>query len=295
VSEMRVLFHVGWPKTATTSMQSHLRGYPNLAGKPHGRDGAAQAIGVVDELIRHRDWSPDALSSLLSSSHRDPTNPVILSDEALIAMPQREWFEGLVGPFESARRLAAAPGDKQVLFTLRNPRSMLRSTWLHHLREGRTQSYHDCLDRVTKDRRMGTGPFAMLALVEQYVDLFGQNALFLAFSEDYFRDPADFWKRFTTTFEVKDFVADTSAPRLNETVLGPVGFELAVNHVLRIVGTATRHRSALPLRRRMTRTVSRHLRSDHASYFAKSNGFEDALVADLEADIATIRRIVTVL
>jgi hypothetical protein len=292
---MRVLFHVGWPKTATTSMQSHLRGYPNLAGKPHGRDGAAQAIGVVDELIRHRDWSPDVLASLLASSHRDPTNPVILSDEALIAMPQRMWFEDLVGPFEVARRLAAAPGDKQVLFTLRSPRAMLRSTWLHHLREGQTQSYRDFLDRVTKDRRMETGPFAMLALVEQYVELFGQNALFLAFSEDYFRDPADFWKRFTTTFGVKDFVADTSAPRLNETVLGPVGVELAMNHLLQFVSTATRGKSTLPLRRRMTRVVSRHIRSGHETYFAKRTDYEDSLVADLEADIATIRRTVKIL
>jgi hypothetical protein len=139
------------------------------------------------------------------------------------------------------------------------------------------------------------GPFAMLALVEQYVDLFGQESLFLAFSEDYFRDPVDFWQRFAATFEVNDFIADTSAPRLNETVLGPVGFELTVNHVLRFIGTASRGKSTLPLRRRMTRTVSPRLRSDHEAFFAKRTGHEDALVADLEADIATIRRIVTVL
>jgi hypothetical protein len=276
-------------------MQSHLRNYPNLAGKPHGRDGAAEAIGAVKGVIRDRAWLPDALTSLLSSSLRDPGKPVILSDEALIAMPQRMWFEDLVGPFEVARRLAAAPSDKQVLFTLRSPRAMLRSTWLHHLREGRTQSYTDFLDRVREDRTNGMGPFAMLALVEQYVDLFGQESLFLAFSEDYFRDPVDFWQRFAATFEVNDFVADTSAPRLNETVLGPVGFELTVNHVLRFIGTASRGKSTLPLRRRMTRTVSPRLRSDHEAFFAKRTGHEDALVADLEADIATIRRIVTVL
>jgi hypothetical protein len=292
---MRVLFHVGWPKTATTSMQSHLRGYPNLAGKPHGRDGAAQAIGVVDELIRHRMWSAEGLSSLLSSSLRDPTKPVILSDEALIAMPQRMWFEDLVGPFEVARRLAAVLGEKQVIFTLRNPRAMLRSTWLHHLREGQTQSYREFLDRVAEDRRTGTGPFAMLALVEHYVDLFGTESLFLALSEDYFRDPADFWKRFAATFNVNDFIADASAPRLNETVLGPVGVELTMNHLLRLVGTATRGRDTLPLRRRLTRTVSQRLRSDHQAFFARNTPAEDALVAELDSEIAAIRSIVTVL
>ena len=292
---MRVLFHVGWPKTATTSMQSHLRGYPNLAGKPHGRDGAAQAIGVVDELIRHRMWSAEGLSSLLSSSLRDPTKPVILSDEALIAMPQRMWFEDLVGPFEVARRLAAVLGEKQVIFTLRNPRAMLRSTWLHHLREGQTQSYREFLDRVAEDRRTGTGPFAMLAVVEHYVDLFGTESLFLALSEDYFRDPADFWKRFAATFNVNDFIADASAPRLNETVLGPVGVELTMNHLLRLVGTATRGRDTLPLRRRLTRTVSQRLRSDHQAFFARNTPAEDALVAELDSEIAAIRSIVTVL
>jgi hypothetical protein len=276
-------------------MQSHLRNYPNLAGKPHGRDGAAEAIGAVKGVIRDRAWLPDALTSLLSSSLRDPGKPVILSDEALIAMPQRMWFEDLVGPFEVARRLAAAPSDKQVLFTLRSPRAMLRSTWLHHLREGRTQSYTDFLDRVREDRTNGMGPFAMLALVEHYVDLFGTESLFLALSEDYFRDPADFWKRFAATFNVNDFIADASAPRLNETVLGPVGVELTMNHLLRLVGTATRGRDTLPLRRRLTRTVSQRLRSDHQAFFARNTPAEDALVAELDSEIAAIRSIVTVL
>jgi hypothetical protein len=172
---------------------------------------------------------------------------------------------------------------------------MLRSTWLHHLREGQTQSYREFLDRVAEDRRTGTGPFAMLALVEHYVDLFGTESLFLALSEDYFRDPADFWKRFAATFNVNDFIADASAPRLNETVLGPVGVELTMNHLLRLVGTATRGRDTLPLRRRLTRTVSQRLRSDHQAFFARNTPAEDALVAELDSEIAAIRSIVTVL
>jgi hypothetical protein len=297
VSDVPVILHVGWPKTATTSLQSQLRGYPNLAGKPYGREGAMEARLVVDTLVRSGPWHLDGLRALVEAAHRDSTLPVILSNESLIEMPQREWFDNCVGPFEVARRLAQLEGRHHVLMTLRDPREMLRSTWLHHVREGRVQGYADFLRRVTADRTAGRGSFAIRELVDTYGDIFGTSRVVVAFSEDFTTDPAGFWRRFARTFGCEKFTADVAdgTPRLNETTLGPIGFEATINRLLYLYAKVARTESTRHLRRWVTRNVSVRIRTDHRRFFARFAASEDPLVADLVADVAYVRGKYTVL
>lgn len=294
MSDSRVIFHVGWPKTATTSMQAELSRFPNLAGKPFGHPETGRAIPVIDAIVRARTWSPDDLDSLVAASRIDGSLPVLLSDEVLIAMPQREWFEGLVGPFEVAERLARAKGDKQVVFTLRDPRKQLRSTWLHHVREGRTQTYRQFVDRVTRDRAESRGTFAFAALIGRYSELFGRDRLAVGFTEDYTTDPRAFWQSFGDTLGIPRMTTyvDSDGPRLNETVLGPVPYELMVNRALHAYGRLRRHEDIRPLRRKMTRKVSRRMPASHESYFLRHSEIEDSLVADLSSDIERVKKMV---
>lgn len=294
---MPVVLHVGWPKTATTSLQSQLRGYPNLAGKPYGREGAMEARLVVDALVRSVPWHADGLRALVEAARRDTTLPVILSNESLIEMPQREWFDNCVGPFEVARRLAQLEGRHHILMTLRDPREMLRSTWLHHVREGRVQSYDDFLRRVTADRSAGRGSFAIRELIDTYGDIFGVARVVVAFSEDFTANPARFWERFARTFGCEGFTADAadSAPRLNETTLGPIGFEATVNRLLRLYAGVVRTENTRHLRRWVTRRVSVRIRTDHRRFFARFADVEDPLVAALVADVSYVRSKYTVL
>ena len=294
MSDSRVIIHVGWPKTATTSMQAELAGYPNLAGKPFGHDETARAVPTIDDIVRSPNWRPDDLNMLIESARRDRNLPVLLSDEVLIAMPQREWFENLVGPFAVADRLAAAKGDKSVFFTLREPRRQLRSTWLHHVREGRTQTYPQFLDRVTRDRSEPRGTFAIAALVERYADLFGVANLAVGFTEDYTKSPVDFWRRFGDAFAIEqmDTYVDCNGPRLNETVLGPVPWELAVNRAIRTYGKLRNLDDVRPVRRWMTRKVSRRMMANHEKFFARHAEVENQLVAALQDDITRVRGLI---
>jgi len=294
VSDSRVIFHVGWPKTATTSMQAELVGYPNLAGKPFGHGETARAVPTIDAIVRSPNWHPDDLNVLIKSVRHDPNLPVILSDEVLIAMPQREWFENLVGPFEAANRLAAAEGDKYVFFTLRDPRRQLRSTWLHHVREGRTQTYPQFLDRITRDRSEPRGTFAIEALVELYAELVGVTNLAAGFTEDYTKNPVDFWRRFGNAFAIDrmETYVDTTGPRLNETVLGPVAYELVVNRAIRTYGQMRKVDDIRPMRRWMTRKVSRRIPANHEGFFARHATQEDELVAALQDDITRVRGLI---
>lgn len=291
MSDSRVIFHVGWPKTATTSMQAELGRYPNLAGKPFGHTDTALAVAVIDAVVRSHNWSPDDLDELVRSARHDVQLPVLLSDEVLIAMPQREWFENLVGPFEVAERIVRATGDKRVFFTLRDPRRQLRSTWLHHVREGRVQTYPEFIERIANDRAEPRGTFAIAALVKRYADLLGADRLAVGFTETYTSDPHDFWRRFGVEFGIprmEDFV-DVGGSRQNETVLGPVPYEMAVNRALRFYGSVRRRDDIRPLRRKITRKVSRRIPADHATYFSRHAKTEDRLVNDLTRDIELVR------
>lgn len=294
---MPLVLHVGWPKTATTSLQSQLRGYPNLAGKPYGREGAMESRLVVDALVRSGPWHHDGLRALVEAAHRDATLPVILSNESLIEMPQREWFDNCVGPFEVARRLGQLGGRPHILMTLRDPREMLRSTWMHHVREGQVQGYADFLRRVTTDRSSGCGSFAIRELVDTYGDIFGASRVVVAFSEDFTADPAGFWQRFGRTFGCEGFTVDAadSAPRLNETLLGPIGFEATVNRLLHLYAKVARITSTRHLRRRVTRHVSVRIHTDHRRFFARFADIEDPLVAALAIDVSCVRGKYTVL
>lgn len=278
-------------------MQSHLRSYPNLAGKPFGRDGAPFARKVVDDIVRSSEWSPSILEQLIESSWNDRALPVLLSNESLIEMPQREWFDDLVGPFEIARRLVQLSGDKRVLLTLRNPRELLRSTWLHHVREGRLQSYPDFLGRISDDRRNGRGPFSIFALGETYGDLFGVENVAVAFTEDFANDPVRFWQRFAEFFGTGAFTptVTTEARKLNATNLGPIGFEMSINRLLDFYGRRLRQGSTRELRRAITRRISRRLNTDHSRHFSKFITIEDDVVSGLTAEVAAMRDLFTVL
>jgi hypothetical protein len=297
VPDVPVVLHVGWPKTATTSLQSQFRGYPNLAGKPYGREGAMEARLVVDALVRSGPWHHDGLRALVEAAYRDATLPVILSNESLIEMPQREWFDNCVGPFDVARRLAQLEGQHHVFMTLRDPREMLRSTWLHHVREGRVQGYADFLRRVTADRTAGRGSFAIRELVDSYGDIFGSSRVVVAFSEDFTADPARFWQRFASTFGCEGFTVDAAdgVPRLNETTLGPVAFEATVNRLLNLYAKVARTENTRHLRRWVTRHVSVRIHSDHRRFFARFAAIEDPLVAALAIDVSYVRGMYTVL
>ena len=165
------------------------------------------------------------------------------------------------------------------------------------MREGRVQGYDDFLDRLIDDRHRSRGPFAFEALGRTYGELFGAERVVIAFTEDFSSNAVRFWQRFAEVFEVESFVPDVASgvPRLNETNLGPIGFELGVNQLLGFCARLTRRSEMRGIRRIVTRRVSRRFATDHSSFFLRHGEKEDRLVADLEHDVTAIRQRFTVL
>jgi hypothetical protein len=113
----------------------------------------------------------------------------------------------------------------------------------------------------------------------------------VAFSEDFTANPTRFWERFARTFGCEGFTADSadSAPRLNETTLGPIGFEATVNRLLRLYASVVRTENTRHLRRWVTRHVSVRIRTDHRRFFARFAEVEDPLVEALTAEVSYAR------
>lgn len=292
VAGRRVLFHVGWPKTATTSFQRQIREYPNLAGKPFNRDGGDDAVAVIYNLCTAQEWSSHQLDDLLNQSHHDTELPVILSDEGLIAMPQRVWFEGLVSPEERARRLAQTSWTSSILMTMREPVSQLRSTWMHWVREGYAMNYEQFLQRVREDRAQQTGTFAVASLVECYADLFGSRNVIVSDYEAYVAQPERFWRQLSLVMDVGlvPHVDATDLQRLNSMHLGPLRAELKVNAALGWVKDSFGVSDILRARRFMTRRVSHLFAPDHKKYFSRYQALEEELGAAIRDEMEAVKR-----
>lgn len=287
-----VLFHVGWPKTATTSLQRQILAYPNLAGKPFQRDGGDDAIAVIYNLSTAPEWSPQMLDDLLIRSHHNPQLPVILSDEGLIAMPQRVWFEGLVSPEERARRLAQTSWPSSVLMMMREPVSQLRSTWMHWVREGYPMNYEQFLERVKEDRAQKTGTFAVASLVECYAELFGSRNVIVSDYEAYVAQSERFWRQLSLVLDVAllPHVNAAELQRLNSMHLGPLRMELKVNAALGWVKDSFGLSNTLRARRFMTRRVSHLFAPDHKRYFLRYQLLEEELGAAIRNEMDAVKR-----
>lgn len=289
-----VLYHPGWPKTATKSLQFGTERYPNLAAHPWTRGTAGTYChGALDQLCYGTTWKPAILSSLLEFAQVDPDRAVFLSDERIIGGPVSRHPLGHVGEVETLRRLTPPPGwSAKVLFTLRNPRSLLRSTYLHEVRFGSPRTYDQFLQAVLDERAGSRGSFAVERIIGDYVDAFGQEHICITFMEDYVTDPLEFWRVVSTRLSLSGFteVSATSALSKNRTHLGPSSIELFLNRNMLRSGYVGEARSLRrPLTRKRWNKVDQVLKvSAGPSYFAHDADREARLATEIGEDIATV-------
>jgi hypothetical protein len=289
-----VLYHPGWPKTATKSLQFGIERYPNLAAHPWNRGTAGKYChGVLDQLCYGSAWNPGILESLLEVAQVDPDTSVFLSDERIIGGPVSRHPLGHVGEDETLRRIAPPAGWRAtVLLTLRNPRALLHSTYLHEVRMGSPRTYDQFLQAILDERVDGSGPFAIRRIIDDYAQAFGQENVCVAFMEDFVSDPVEFWRAVSSRLQLTGYTEATAtvAPSKNRTHLGPSTLELFLNrHVLR--SAYAPHRKNLPraLSRKRWNWIDQLLkRSAGPSYFAHTGDREAQLCADLGVDVTEV-------
>ncbi len=282
--------HIGWPKSGTTSLQHALRGWPNLAGKPLDRDGGDAASETWSALLTTPAFDPDVLDGLITESCRDPDLPVIASYEAIVGVPFTHHGKGgHVGCLTAADRITATRHDLGILASLRDPRSMLRSTYLQEVSKGSPHSYAQFLRSIRSGRTTGTHPFNFANVLTRYADRIGPDRVVVCALEDLRDRPHDSWGQIAARVDMAGLksLGDVPLEHSNTAMVLSPSVELFVNRrVLPVDGRA--------LARRLRRTVYTPIRTrlataDHPdAYFLGDPGHEDELVDELDHEFATI-------
>ncbi len=142
---MRDLIHIGFPKTASTSIQHVFNNHPAVThiGKPRARKDAK-----VDEVLKYLlaadtrrfDEELPRLRDFLASVPR-PDTALVLSEEAIsvASFSMRPAIWGITFSIDHetiATRLARLFKDPVVTFVIREQVSVLESFYLQHVRKG---------------------------------------------------------------------------------------------------------------------------------------------------------------
>jgi hypothetical protein len=288
----RVILHVGWPKTATTTLQHQLRrSWPNLAGRPWDRPGGESSRSLLRGAVHTGQVTGDELDALLEVSWHRRELPVVLSSEDLIGI--RPWQHGRskLPPTAVADLVAATSWPASVLMTLRAPRPLIRSNYRYAVAGGYERSYATYLGEERAALDGGVSPFAIRAVVESWVAAFGNEAVAVRWMEDFVGNPRGFWDSLALEFAVPDLSRVGRAPldHRNPTSLGPLAWELQLNRILRSKSDRRRAVHTHRLRRFHTRRIGPVL-SRFADGQLDGGDPEQELVERMEADVAWVRQ-----
>lgn len=283
----KVILHVGWPKTATTSLQQQLReGWPNLGGRPWNRPGGEQSRFLWRALAIDGDVDGLALDGDIESSWHDRSLPVVISNEGLIGL--RKWQHGgsRLAPEHIPALVAATTWPVHVVMTLRDPLALVRSTYHYAVRGGYVGSYADYLEQERVELSERGGAFAIRPVVEAWEQAFGREAVTITWMETLVSDPVRFWDDLALATDVPELSRLGQIPldHRNSTNLGPLRWELALNRVLKSKSDRRRARYTHRLRRLYNRRLAAHL-VPASSTLPHEGSAERVVVERMEADI----------
>jgi len=259
--DRRALIHIGWPKTATTSMQRQMRAWPNVAGRPWNRPGGEEARLLMRALDKGHGVSPNELDDLLDKSWHDTNRPVILSDEQLVSLPPWKDKPDEPDPREIPAIWAASSWQRTVIATLREPRSLLRSSYRYSVRGGNFGSYRRYLTEVRDDLDRERGPMLFAGVLRAWEEIVGADAIVVTWMEDFVADHQAFWSHVAGACDVPELarLGDEPTVHLNSNRLAPLWFERSMNALLAPHRGKRRSEFGRHVRRFYNFNVSRHM------------------------------------
>lgn len=195
-----VYIHVGFPKTATTWLQSRI--FPVHKGIVY-ENGDAVFGGVP------RDMQPeDEIREHLASLRRRTKSPVLFSFEALTGMclPTRKEGNMRRTPHEMAEALKRIVPDAHILLTIREQGDMLESTYRQYVFGGYAMTPAKALDETDWVRLF----LDYNELVRTYELLFGNENVWVGTYEQIRSSPQDFLDELFTYMGVSKIELDAA-------------------------------------------------------------------------------------
>jgi hypothetical protein len=189
-----VLLHVGWPRTGTTTLQACLTTLPQNVARPWADAPDPRAEHLMLSLQRDERWDQAALLGYLADCIRSSgSRDLILSDEAIVGSFASDRL-GHLGALVVGERLHRALPDAQVWFSLRQPRSLLRSLYRHAVSKGYDKRYETFLTEAANELdRSGPWRLDLRHIVDAYAKCFGADRIIVTTLDDLMSSPSTFW------------------------------------------------------------------------------------------------------
>lgn len=285
--DRRVILHIGWPKTATTSIQHQLLTWPNNAGRPWFRRDGDGPRAVLRMLVRGAPVPGSDIDRILQASWHERSLPVVLSDEALVGLPRTYHATAGLDASEVAAAWAVTTWPTTVVATLREPASLLRSSYRFAIRAGYPGTYRDYLAIANTQLDRGEGPLSFHRVLSAWREVAGEGNVVVRWMEDYVTDHRGFWTELSGATSTPELarLARLPAAHLNSASHNPLWIELTVNRVLSVVGRRASPGRRRRMRRRYNRWVARWLPRSSRPLHQGCEDLEREVVARLEHDL----------
>jgi len=222
----KVLFHLGYPKTASTWLQDNIFGFesekficPWGARAGHAIDHFVLTSGFVfDPQVVRSELQESILQSM------DSDRVVVISEETLIGDICAERYWGL----ETIRRISLCFPNAKVMLCIREQKKIIYSAYGEYIRGGGTQTIRQFIE--TDKSRPGTGPVcrsdALLydSVISHLQKVFGEDSVLVLPTELLASDPKGFVQRLLAFLDLEGEVS----PHESVAHVGLGAFTLAV-------------------------------------------------------------------
>ncbi|MEQ8717404.1 MAG: hypothetical protein RIE08_07305 [Acidimicrobiales bacterium] len=172
----RTLFHIGYPKTASTTLQKHVFGqvqglcFPMPLEAQLAHQMMLHLAGASDDA-----YNPRACAGLVEDVvARAGGHVATFSCEVLCGQPFRA---SLATAAASAERIAALPGTATILIVTRRQDEHLRSLYHQYVKVGGTARFEEVIAENTGGPRIDHRYICFDRLVARHMDLFGAEAV----------------------------------------------------------------------------------------------------------------------
>lgn len=211
-NDEELIVHIGYPKTATTSIQhgwfypAHGAGLINYFGKIKYPDGSVpdgQYIRLHQDVIQSG-GDPNELLTLSDGvnliSHERLTVPPECLADAVGYSPESSPY---ACPSALANSIDGLADECSIVVTIRNQKNLINSVYAHYYHRLRRNDRFDRWDNYL-DYVIETEPnvFEYDRLLARYAEHFGEDNIDVLFFEDFVRDKATFAKNLATLLSV---------------------------------------------------------------------------------------------
>lgn len=199
--EMKVLLHIGYPKTASTWLQENFF--------PHVRN-----IRSFDrKSIQKYFLEPGAFDFNIDITQRyfngDDNKITLISDELLLGRLRPGGVKGFVTK-EVANRLRAVFPGAQIIIFIRHQADIVASSYVQYVRSGGNYGIKKFLypekyfgDKGNKLVLLGLDYFLYDKVIDYYASLFGKENVHIFIYEEFRDNSRDFLKKFSDRFGLK--------------------------------------------------------------------------------------------